>query len=508
LISKKQKTLIDMKKYFIIVSAFALALTSCSKKYLNEVTPNDGSIASNLVFVNKATVDNAMTGCYYLMQRYVNGQQNMYGWKTAQFNFDMRGNDLISDPANWWLYENNWSDNTYGRIATAARNAQIWNLCYKVIDNANAIIEGVPAIQEGQTTKDQLIGEARALRAWAYFQLARIYQFTYAKDPNAPGVPLRTKSVLSSSAEELTAGVPRSSLKDVYGQITSDLEYAVGVMTTTRIDKYRFNKNVAQGVLAEVYQEMAMADPTLWAKAVSNAVAARSGFPLMSAADYKTGFNDAKNGEWMWALQFNASQSLSFAGFFGYIEPTNTPNTSFKPRYNDIFVNSTFVALFDTLDARYQFLPATGQNSSRPWKKWVTIKFQDNASQSGDLVEMRSAEMYLIEAEGLAQQNQLEAAKDALFVLQKRRNPNAVRSTAATKDELINEILVERRKELYGEIGVEYFDLKRYQRPLVRNGIQWSLLTIPATDNRWRWQIPQTEMDANKALTSADQNPL
>jgi starch-binding outer membrane protein, SusD/RagB family len=42
----------------------------------------------------------------------------------------------------------------------------------------------------------------------------------------------------------------------------------------------------------------------------------------------------------------------------------------------------------------------------------------------------------------------------------------------------------------------------------VRNGIQWSLLTIPATDNRWRWQIPQTEMDANKALTSADQNPL
>jgi hypothetical protein len=57
-------------------------------------------------------------------------------------------------------------------------------------------------------------------------------------------------------------------------------------------------------------------------------------------------------------------------------------------------------------------------------------------------------------------------------------------------------------------MGVEYFDLKRYQRPLVRDGIQWAMLNIPATDNRWRWQIPQTEMDANKALTAADQNPL
>jgi hypothetical protein len=442
------------------------------------------------------------------MQRYALGQQNMYGWKTAQFNFDMRGNDLISDPANWWLYENNWSDNTYGRIATASRNTQIWNLCYKVIDNANAIIEGVPGIAESQTVKDQLTGEAMALRGWAYFQLARIYQFTYAKDPNAPGVPIRTKSVLSTTTDELTAGVPRSPLKDVYALVTSDLEFAVSKMTTARVDKYRFNKNVAQGILAEVYQEMAMADPTLWTKAISNAQAARAGFPLMSAADYKSGFNNVNVGEWMWGIQFNASQSLSFAGFFGYIEPTNTPNTAFKPRYNDIYVNSTFVNLFSATDVRNLFLPAPNQSSSRPWKKWVTIKFQDNSTQSGDYVEMRSSEMYLIEAEGDAQTGQLEPAKDVLYILQKQRDPNAVRSTATTKDQLINEILVERRKELYGEIGVEYFDLKRYQRPMVRDGIQWALFTVSANDNRWRWQIPQTEMDANKALKSSDQNPL
>ena len=102
-----------------------------------------------------------------------------------------------------------------------------------------------------------------------------------------------------------------------------------------------------------------MADPTLWAKVVTNAQAARNGFPLMSAADYKAGFNSIGVNEWMWAIQFNASQSLSFAGFFGYIEPTNTPNTAFKPRYNDIYVNSTFVNLFSATDVRNRFQTCT-----------------------------------------------------------------------------------------------------------------------------------------------------
>ncbi|MBE7172330.1 MAG: RagB/SusD family nutrient uptake outer membrane protein [Williamsia sp.] len=486
-----------------ILCAGVLLFASCKKDFLEEVKPAAGTITEDVIFDSKLGVDNALTGIYYIMRNYVSGQQNMYGWKTVQLNFDMRGNDLISDPSNWWLYENNWTDNTYGRITTAARNAQIWNLCYKVINNANAVIKNTPNLSEAQATKDQLIGEARALRGWGYFQLARIYQFAFAKDSTAPGVPIYTEPATPAST-----GSPRAPLNVVYNLITSDLENAVATMTTTRVDKYRFNKNVVQGLLAEVYQEMATGNTAYWAKAISNAQAARTGFPLMSATDYKAGFNSVAVNEWMWGLQFNASQSLSFASFFGYIEPTNTPNTSFKARYNDIYVNTSFVNLFSATDARNVFKAAPSQSASLPWKKWVTTKFQDNATQTGDFVMMRSAEMYLIEAEGLAQNNLLDSAKNVLFTLQKQRDPSAVKSGAATKAALVNEILVERRKELYAEMGVQYFDLKRYQQPLVRDGNQWSVLNIPATDNRWRWQLPQTEMDANKALTAADQNPL
>ncbi len=488
-------------KILIVISISMLTLSSCSKKYIDEVKPADGSLSENVIFGSKIGVDNALTGIYGLFQTYRNdnGRQNMYGLKTIQFNFDMRGNDLISDPSNWWLFENNWTDNTYGRIATAARTEQIWNLFYKAINNANAIILNTPKIPEGDAVKNQLIGEAKALRAYSYFWLARIYQFTYAKDPSAPGIPIYTQPATGASN-----GNPRASLKEVYTLIVSDLDFAIANLTTNRIDKYRINKNVAQLIEAEVYQELAMSDNSLWAKAISNAQAARTGFPLMTGSEYASGFNSANNQEWLWGIQFNASQSLSYASFFGYIDPTAA-----NGRYKDIYVNSSFVAKFSSTDVRKLFVPAPNQSPANPWKKWMTAKFVDNSTFSGDLVLLRSAETYLIEAEGLAQTNQLEAAKDALYVLQLKRDPSAVRSTASSKDALISEILLERRKELYGEMGVQYFDLKRYQSPLVRDGNQWSgIVNVLASDNRWRWQFPQSEMDANKSLTPTDQNPL
>jgi hypothetical protein len=311
----------------LFLLAGALCLGSCSKNFINSVVPTNGDITDNLIFTSQIGVDNAMTGIYETMRDYItpNGQANMFGWKTDQLNFDMRGNDLIAEPSNWFAFENNWVDDDFGRTSTSNRNLQIWSLCYKVINNANAIIQNVPSVPIGQSQKDADIAEARALRGWAYFNLARIYQFTYAKDTTAPGVPIYT---VSSGAA--TSGNPRSPLSAVYQLVVSDLEYAAATLTSARVDKYRINQPVAQGILAEVYQEMAMADPSLWPKAQSNAAAAAAGFPLMTGAGingYRDGFNTVTNGEWMWGLQFNASQSFGFSSFFGFIEPDSTANT-------------------------------------------------------------------------------------------------------------------------------------------------------------------------------------
>lgn len=71
------------------------------------------------------------------------------------------------------------------------------------------------------------------------------------------------------------------------------------------------------------------------------------------------------------------------------------------------------------------------------------------------MVVMRSDEMLLNAAEALARQGKEGEAKELLWQLQDLRN---AKRTESTGDQLIEDILVERRKELYGE-GFAVFDL-------------------------------------------------
>jgi len=130
------------------------------------------------------------------------------------------------------------------------------------------------------------------------------------------------------------------------------------------------------------------------------------------------------------------------------------------------------------------------------------------------MVLMRASEMYLIEAEGLAYSD-LAQAKNVLLTFQQQRDPAATLSTAATTEAFVEEVLIERRKELYGEIGTDYYDLKRYQKPMLRGGnATWNVVgfllgeEVPPTSNRWNMLIPQKEIDQNDAMTEADQNPV
>ena len=75
--------------------------------------------------------------------------------------------------------------------------------------------------------------------------------------------------------------------------------------------------------------------------------------------------------------------------------------------------------------------------------------------------------MILIEAEAKFRQGDEEGARDLLFALQSNRDPEAV-NAMNTGSALEEEILLERRKEMYGEFGVEWFDAKRLQRGIVR----------------------------------------
>ena len=115
---------------------------------------------------------------------------------------------------------------------------------------------------------------------------------------------------------------------------------------------------------------------------------------------------------------------------------------------------------------------------------------------------MRTPEMILIEAEAMYHQGQETEAHDLLFKLQSNRDPYAVKS-AATGSALLEEILLERRKEMYGEFGVEWFDAKRLQRGIVRGANHRVVLTLDPNDKRFFLKIPQTEIDSNPNIDAS-----
>jgi hypothetical protein len=112
--------------------------------------------------------------------------------------------------------------------------------------------------------------------------------------------------------------------------------------------------------------------------------------------------------------------------------------------------------------------------------------------------------MFLIEAEARARLGQNGPAQDALFALVRARDASAVKSTN-TGAALINEIMFNRRIELWGE-GFRFTDLKRTNSPLNRNGIPNHLIAmaqifdVPAGDPRWQFLFPQDEINANSKI--------
>ncbi|MCK7554808.1 RagB/SusD family nutrient uptake outer membrane protein [Chitinophaga sedimenti] len=114
-------------------------------------------------------------------------------------------------------------DGVYGYLATygftdpfdntTRRALFYWTFQYKVIDNCNGIIANVDKAEGTDTEKRYLKGQALALRAFVYLNLVRQYQFTFAKDANAKGVPIYTAPTTPSSQPK-----KRASVTEVYNR--------------------------------------------------------------------------------------------------------------------------------------------------------------------------------------------------------------------------------------------------------------------------------------------------
>jgi len=209
-----------------------------------------------------------------------------------------------------------------------------------------------------------------------------------------------------------------------------------------------------------------------------------------------SGFH-TRNSETIFTVAYTPEDNNTYMSIPSFYWPLNG--------YSSMRANDTFVNSFGDNDYRKSFFLMYPEIDI---ERHLILKFAHNGQVgNAERISIRASEMYLIEAECEAELGNTTAAQDALHMIQERSIPGVSKSTA-TGQALIDEILMERRKELFGE-GFRWNDIKRRSLPFKREGDHWVKFDFDSNDAdyyRLTYPIPQSEIDANSKLSQEDQN--
>jgi hypothetical protein len=463
-----------MKKIlFFLSTILIIATTSCKKKFL-DLFPYD-QVALDKAITDEAGMQAAVNGLYSQLRN-----SSLYGRSLPLYGDIIADNVFISTQnSNRYLAEFNYTyTNTNGDMLGT------WGEGYKAILRANNIINATVATN---ANVNQLKGEALTVRALMYFNLINWYAKPYGVDPNADGVPL----VLSYDPFLKPA---RAKVSEVYAQIDKDLSDAFGLLTVSKNSSY-VTKYVARALQARV--ALFKGD---WnaAKTAALDVVNNGGYTLATAANL---FNYWKNP----APVSNKLETI-FEITNDAVNNNGTNALAYfydQAGYGDAISSDDLYNQYSSTDAR-RSLFITGTRASQTVR--IVNKYQNtsNAADKDDVKVIRYAEVLLTLAEAYYRTSDEVNALVYLNMLAKQRDPSFA-GYASTGAQLLSDIILERRKELAFE-GMRYLDLQRLQLDVVRvninnNYVGITPLTLPVSNFRRIFPIPQNERDANPEIS-------
>ena len=434
-----------------------------------------------------------------------------FGISAHNLAAEVMGDDMIMGAmgSGWFWYDACYSvKNRY--TANSWRSYDLWNTYFTGIANANYILEASKSMTATASEKNYIKGQAYAIRAYSYFILAQWFARTYKGHETDPCVPIYDGLVFNGST-----GQPRATVAQVYAQIDADIDQAVTLLNgTTQLIPEHIGYAVALGLKARI--ALVKED---WATAQSSASSAitASGKSILPVADFM-GLNDAHAGNVMWGADIPEDQVGVYASFFAHMSTDlsygqRSPKQITKWLYNKMKTTDTRRAWWD---------PESGYSSGGYVQK--KFDFSNIETWEGDYIYMRVEEMYLIVAEAACCRGLTTTARNNLNNLMAKRDPNYTCNKTGrslgdlTTDEtgsLREEILIQRRLELWGEDG-RIYTIRRLRQGFERktedgwpaqetSGHTWSDPECYA----WVMTIPEAEFDGNPNMDPvADQNPL
>ncbi|WP_036678163.1 RagB/SusD family nutrient uptake outer membrane protein [Daejeonella oryzae] len=459
-------------KYILAISAgLTLSLNSCEKKLA--LTPEQ-DLTEETIFNSASTARSAVLGIYSTAQTLE------FSGSLPQLIGEYMGDNVEfvgSFPTLQELRD-------FTTVSTNTNISGLWQVHYQVITRANKVIAqigNVPGLTDAE--KSQFVGEAKFMRALAYFQLADMFAqpFQVSNGSNL-AVPL----VLEDFTGTITFPA-RNTLNEVHTQIQTDLEeasvalpasYATGIDT-----RGRATKGAAFALLSrlKLYREE-------WPAAVTAARAALATGQYALAADYS--FYDKNTAEDVFTIQNSAVDNgrTGSGGWAAYFRPTAVGGRGDAP------FSASLIAAYEAEPGDLRYALKSSGTAADGLTRVFSTKYPDAVNNSDNSPVLRTTEVYLNLAEALARQTAL--SPEAITILNNLRSRAglAPKLVFATQQSLVDAILLERRKELAFE-GHRRMDILR-NRGNLRQGVTLAAFGGEKTI----LPIPQREVDNNPSL--------
>ena len=490
-----------MKKIFIYALLFAAGMFAGCGDFLEEFSQDE---------VRPSTVtdmDKLIQG-----EAYHSNSQDQILRLTTIFTDDIacNGNDAESTlldrlQNDRWMFA--WDKDMFDD-AGPGNNPVLWELPYKLIMGCNVILDYMDKVKGDETMRNNIVGEAYALRGFYYLQLVNFFGKPYnVGDPAVnPGVPLKLTMDVTDDKER------RNTVAQVYAQIESDLLRGEKLMSENPYRKLyrRLDHVAAQALLSRMY--LYMED---WDKAVeyaSKVIAAKPAlFDLRTIAgrDNVDGnellgvYGENTPAEIIWARRGNeAAKGTYFVNFNAY-GPSEDFIQSCTPQSNG------------AMDLRLKFFMLRRQTGPTTYIFKTFMK--DNYISDG----IRVGEMYMNRAEAYVMkfietgndEFRRKALADINFLRLHRFNTTGSQPyeeiDIANGDALLEFYRAERRREMCGEGNHRWFDLRRWDQPelthvfFVNKGEE-TTYTLPKEGSRYTLPIPEFARQRNPNL---EQNP-
>ena len=476
-----------MKKLYIKISMIIISLTafaSCSDDFVN-VDSND--INSEDYFNSEEDYQNALIGAYDLLQAtYINvmlgeiaSDNTLAGGESATDVIGIQEiDDMIHTPVNSNLRD-------------------LWGWMYGGINRTNFILEFQD--KTDFSGKEQVIAQARFLRAYYYFELVKWFG----------DVPLAVDKQILFGEE---SSYVRSPTSEVYAQIELDLMYAADNLPLVQTETGRVTKGAAQALLGKAYlyqEKFSEAAQTLETVIQSGTYSLVTDYNTIFEAEgenstesvFEVQYTDLEGAGFGCLQCSEGNVAVGFSGVRNYEGPDFTSGFSFN-----VPVQEAYEA-FDSDDPRRDiailnidaWATATGATFGTGFehtgyfnKKYIPRTRSDQASADLNLTNpnnyrsIRYADVLLMAAEANNRGGIDEAkAQGYLNDVRRRAFGDDLHDITATGVSLTNAIYLERRLELIGE-GHRFFDLVRTGKAAQEiNGFQagkHELFPIPAIE--------------------------